>query len=635
MDWNDPDELRRLRDLLAADPAATTTIQGPTGPITDTVEMLVGRLGMPETGGSYFTFSNENNDLIWGFLKECHRRGWLYKGHDTMPWCARCGTGISQMEMNEGYADRDDPGLTVRFPLVDRPGEDLLVWTTTPWTLTSNVAAAVGESLRYVRVRQGEATHWLAKGTLKAALAGPFEVLEERPGAELVGWRYGGPFDDLPAVRRAFAAGASPIAAAAPYEHRVVAWDEVGEEEGTGIVHIAPGCGAEDHALGKALGLPMIAPLDESGIVIDGFGSLTGRDVRDVTDPIVEHLKREDRFYRLETIHHRYPHCWRCGTPLVFRLVDEWYISMGPVYDRPRAELTKDEVDASLRYGSSISATSSSRGRRGRSGVSSPRARRSARRPIGPKRSAAWSAVMPANLPRVSRPSLLRAPTSALASGSSGPSPAASVATGSGARNRPSARRVTTASRPTATKAAKRLGATAIRTRVRAASLAAAITPSRAPPWIRSSPSTSKKASPGRSDSTAAPIPSSLSSSRSQRSATPTGSDGTSRSEGQRASASERGIPASTPSASAAAETSPTTCLPPERGASATASSGRPPGWATRSEKRGMTTEAIIIRTYVRIANQRGQGPSHPGVGLQRRTRKLRKLPIPKPDLGW
>ena len=123
MDWNDPHELRRLADLLGADPAAVTTYEGPSGPVTDTVEMLVGRLGMPDTGGSYFTFSNENNDLIWGFLAECHRRGWIYKGHDTMPWCARCGTGISQTEMNEGYQDRDDPGLTVRFPLLDRPGE--------------------------------------------------------------------------------------------------------------------------------------------------------------------------------------------------------------------------------------------------------------------------------------------------------------------------------------------------------------------------------------------------------------------------------------------------------------------------------------------------------------------------------
>jgi len=349
MDWNDPDELRRLRDLLAADPSQVTTIQGPHGPVTDTVEMLVGRLGMPELGGSYFTFSNENNDLIWGFLAECHRRGWLYKGHDTMPWCARCGTGISQHEMTEGYQERDDPGLTVKFPLLDRPGEALLVWTTTPWTLTSNVAAAVGEEIRYVKVRQGDELLWLGRGTLRQALSGPFEVLEERPGSELVGWRYEGPFDDLPAVRAAFAAGTAE-APGVPYEHRVVAWDEVGEEEGTGIVHIAPGCGAEDFQLGKRLGLPVIAPLDESGIFVEGFGSLSGRDVRDVTEPIIERLRHEHRFYRLETIRHRYPHCWRCGTPLVFRLVDEWFISMGPVYDRPREELTAEEVEASLRY---------------------------------------------------------------------------------------------------------------------------------------------------------------------------------------------------------------------------------------------------------------------------------------------
>ena len=342
MDWNDPDELRRLHDLLATDPSTVTTIEGPHGPVTDTVEMLVGRLGMPEIGGSYFTFSNENNDLIWGFLAECHRRGWLYKGHDTMPWCARCGTGISQMEMNEGYQDREDPGLTLRLPLLDRPGEALLVWTTTPWTLTSNVAAAVGEELRYVRVRQGTDTFWLGKGTLKTALAGPFEVVEERPGRDLVGWRYAGPFDDLPAVREAFAP--------TRYEHRVVAWDEVGEDEGTGIVHIAPGCGAEDFRLGKALGLPVIAPIDESGIVLEGFGALSGRDVRDVAEPIVEHLRDTDRFYRLEPYRHRYPHCWRCGTPLVFRLVDEWFISMGPVYDQPRETLTREQVDASLRY---------------------------------------------------------------------------------------------------------------------------------------------------------------------------------------------------------------------------------------------------------------------------------------------
>jgi isoleucyl-tRNA synthetase len=344
-DWNDPDELRRLRDLLADDPAQTVTVVGPDGPVSDSVEMVVGRLGMPEIGGSYFTFSNENNDLIWGFLAECHRRGWLYKGHDSMPWCSRCGTGISQMEMNEGYKDREDPGLTVRLPLLDRPGEFLLVWTTTPWTLTANVAAAVGEELRYVRVRQGEDQYWLARGALKAALQGDFEVLEERAGRELVGWRYGGPYDELPAVEAAFETDE-----AESYVHRVVGWDEVGEEEGTGVVHIAPGCGAEDFQLGRTLGLPVVAPLDEDGHYLAGFGWLSGLDAHGVAARVVEDLEAKSLFYHLEPYQHRYPHCWRCGTPLLFRVVDEWYINMGPVYDQPREELTPAQVEASLRY---------------------------------------------------------------------------------------------------------------------------------------------------------------------------------------------------------------------------------------------------------------------------------------------
>ncbi len=342
MDWNDPKELLRLRDLLKADPTRVITVDGTDGPVTDTVEMIVGRLGMPELGGSYFTFSNENNDLIWGFLAECHRRGWVYRGHDTMPWCPRCGTGLSQMEMNEGYQDREDPGLTVRFPLVDRPGESLLVWTTTPWTLTANVAAAVGADMRYVRVRQGDDQFWLGKGALKQALQGPFQVVEERPGSELAGWRYRGPFDELPAVRDAFAE--------AGYEHRVVTWTEVGEEEGTGIVHIAPGCGAEDFQLGAAIGLPVIGPIDEGGRYYPTFGWLAGREAPAVTEAIIDDLEQRHFFYHLEPYNHRYPHCWRCGTPLLFRLVDEWYIHMGQVYDRPRDQLTKAEVDASLRY---------------------------------------------------------------------------------------------------------------------------------------------------------------------------------------------------------------------------------------------------------------------------------------------
>ena len=319
MNWDDPDGLRLLRDKLGEDPSQPIDYRGPDGSFEGTVEQVVGQLGVGEMGGSYFTFSDENNYQIWGFLKKCHDRGWIYKGHDVMPWCWRCGTGISQHEIvTEGYIEKTDPGLTVRFPLIGHWGDgdtkaSLLVWTTTPWTLTSNVAAAVGPDLTYVKVLQGEEYLYLSKGTLKM-LKGKYEVIGELTGRDMEGWRYYGPFDDLPA--------------AAKEAHRVILWEEVGEEDGTGIVHIAPGCGAEDFQLSKRYDLPVIAPLDEDGVYLDGFSWLSGMNVTDVTKPIVADLKLKGRFYRLDDYTHRYPVCWRCNTPLIFRLVDEWYISM-------------------------------------------------------------------------------------------------------------------------------------------------------------------------------------------------------------------------------------------------------------------------------------------------------------------
>jgi len=151
---------------------------------------------------SYFTMSEENNYTIWLFLKTCHERGWIYEGVDVMPWCPRCGTGISEHEMTEGYADVEHTAVFLRFPLLGRSGESLLVWTTTPWTLPANVAAAVHPELTYVKVREGEEVVYLAKGCLKILKDKKAQVLEELPGSRLVGWEYRGPFDDLPAVGR-------------------------------------------------------------------------------------------------------------------------------------------------------------------------------------------------------------------------------------------------------------------------------------------------------------------------------------------------------------------------------------------------------------------------------------------------
>ncbi len=341
MEWDDPKQLRCLEAKMAEDPSTMVTVEGSNGAITATVEQLVGLLGGPELGGSYFTFSDENNYTIWSMLKSCFDRGWIYKGTDVMPWCTRCDTGISQHEIvTDGYRELSHKSIFLRFPLRNRPNESLLVWTTTPWTLTSNVAAAVHPDLSYVLVEQKGYRMWLSKGALKNAIRGSFQVLEEKLGAALEGWTYDGPFDELPAQQTAGTAA----------QHRVVLWNEVGKADGTGIVHVAPGCGAEDFQLSKSQNLAVIAPLEAGGIYGEGFEWLTGRYVHSVAEEIFENLKQKGIVYRLEDYTHRYPVCWRCEEELVFRLVDEWYISMGERLDKPYEEITEPEKEQNLRY---------------------------------------------------------------------------------------------------------------------------------------------------------------------------------------------------------------------------------------------------------------------------------------------
>jgi isoleucyl-tRNA synthetase len=292
---------------------------------------------------SYYTNSPENNYTIWAFLKKCWQNGWLYKGKDAMPWCPRCGTGISQHEIvTEGYQEVTHKSVYLRFPLTGSPaataagqsGESLLVWTTTPWTLAANVAAAVHPDLTYVKVRQGEDVFYVSKGAVASVVRGEHEVLAEVKGADLVGLTYRGPFDELPAQQGVV--------------HRVIPWDEVSEAEGTGIVHIAPGAGAEDFALSKEHGLDVIAPLDEDGTYLkDGrFGPFEGLFAGDVAEMVFESLRQKGLLYRVQDYTHRYPTCWRCGSELVFRLVDEWFISMdGPKDGRqPAGRPLRDQI---------------------------------------------------------------------------------------------------------------------------------------------------------------------------------------------------------------------------------------------------------------------------------------------------
>jgi isoleucyl-tRNA synthetase len=266
------------------------------------------RLGMwMDWGNDYLTFSDTNIEYIWRFLAETHRRDWLYKGHRSTQWCPRCGTSLSQHEQagEENHREMEHPSLYVRFPLRGRENESLVVWTTTPWTLPANVAAAVEPDAEYVLSADGE---WRA-----AALSARAPAVKTVRGAELVGFEYDGPFDD--------------VAAQSGVVHRVIPWDDVALDEGTGIVHIAPGAGPEDFELSRVHGLPVLAPIDESGRFLPGYGEFEGLSTEEVARPVVESLERRGLLVSAGTVVHRYPICWRCKTPLVFRVVDDWFIS--------------------------------------------------------------------------------------------------------------------------------------------------------------------------------------------------------------------------------------------------------------------------------------------------------------------
>ena len=265
---------------------------------------------------SYFTMSDENNYTIWHFLKTCHDRGWIYKGNDVLPWCIDCGAALSEHEIaTEGYVERTHTAIYLRFPLLDAENESLLVWTTTPWTLTSNVSAAIKSDMDYVKVKQGDEFLYLAENRVEILKEkGSYEIVEKLKGKKLLNRSYEGPFDSFEVQQGV--------------EHKVIEWVDVNDEEGTGIVHIAPGCGHEDFILAKDLDLAVIAPLDEFGTYLEGFGWLSGKNIRDVNQEIFDDLKSRGKLFKREQYTHRYPICWRHKSDLAFRLVDEWFISM-------------------------------------------------------------------------------------------------------------------------------------------------------------------------------------------------------------------------------------------------------------------------------------------------------------------
>ena len=273
------------------------------------------RLGMwMDWGNDYFTHTDENIEGIWHFLKKCHTSGWLRQEYRPMPWCPRCGTSLSEHEMTGSYRMMTHDSVFVQLPVAGK-GYNILVWTTTPWTLSSNVALAVNPGIDYalVKVKSQQKPLVLAKNAIKQLGDDKLEVLEVFKGEALVGLPYETCFPEFKAQESV--------------NHRIVAWEDVSADEGTGVVHIAPGCGAEDHALGLREHLMQIMPVDDTGIFAEGFGFLTGKSTG-VASEIFDELKRQGKLYKTEPYEHSYPVCWRCKTEVIFRLVPAWYITV-------------------------------------------------------------------------------------------------------------------------------------------------------------------------------------------------------------------------------------------------------------------------------------------------------------------
>ncbi|MFX1282851.1 MAG: isoleucine--tRNA ligase [Promethearchaeota archaeon] len=261
---------------------------------------------------SYYTHTDQNIEHIWFFLKTCHEKNWLYRSRLVMPWCPRCSTSLSAHEMADSYRLVKHPSVFLQLPVIGTPNRYFLVWTTTPWTLTANTALAVHPDLTYVLVKKNDKEFYLAEDSIEV-LGREFSVLNSIKGFSLLNLKYKAPFTDLPLQKGV--------------KHKLIPWKEVSSDEGTGIVHIAPGCGAEDFELGQQYELDVIAPINDRGELVEGLNQLSGLNTQEAATSVFKHLTENGFLYKIETVEHRYPVCWRCKTELVFNLETEWFIS--------------------------------------------------------------------------------------------------------------------------------------------------------------------------------------------------------------------------------------------------------------------------------------------------------------------
>lgn len=265
---------------------------------------------------SYYTYTDENITSIWHFLKKCDENGWIKKVHRPMPWCPRCGTSLSEHEMSGSYHDVEHDAVFVKLPILNE-NVNILVWTTTPWTLSSNVALAVHPEFEYATIKFSNEDKPLIMCLdvyYKRFKKDGGEILNKFKGTELEGKIYETMFPNLPMQKDLI--------------HKIVLWDMVDSEEGSGIVHIAPGCGAEDFDLGEKINLAKITPIDESGTFLDNFGFLSNLKAQEVNDLVFENLKEQNKLFLVHKITHSYPYCWRCKHDILFRLGEEYAIAV-------------------------------------------------------------------------------------------------------------------------------------------------------------------------------------------------------------------------------------------------------------------------------------------------------------------
>jgi isoleucyl-tRNA synthetase len=270
----------------------------------------------------YVTFHAPYIESVWWSLREIAGRGLIYRGHKILPYCPRCGTGLSSHEVALGYREVKDPSLYLTMPLIDEAGEpegrEFLVWTTTPWTLVSNVALAVNPELEYAEVEWQGRRVILAKDRISALFGAEAEVLRTLPASALIGQRYQRPFDWVEAP--------DEPAGAAERAWRVVPADFVTATDGTGIVHMSPAFGADDYTVCQQHGLPVLQPVDDRGRFRADLPEVGGEFVKDADDRLVRLLKERAQVFRFAKESHSYPHCWRCGSPLLYMARTSWFI---------------------------------------------------------------------------------------------------------------------------------------------------------------------------------------------------------------------------------------------------------------------------------------------------------------------